>query len=262
MSHTRFKLGFVRHKKVYRLSDAAFRLWVSAMDHAREQLTDGALTDEDLDVVPHCPKRGPKRTKLVGELVAAGLWESYGTGWQVHDYLDWQDSANQVRTKLEQARERMRLVRANEVRTSKERSHEVALTDPSPTPDLESGSETGSGSDAGARGPTKCPLDLEVRAIKVGLIREMSEWAQEPETVILDCVREFVSYRTIGKGAKTLRMNWLLELREHIRRAKHNARLKAPGAADHAARTGHRGGPADAPIAPSPMLAMMPEGVR
>lgn len=153
MSHTRFALGFPRNRKVARLSDAAFRLWASAMDLAREQLLDGALIAADLDLVPRCPT-GKARTALVDELVNAGLWEKTTTGWQIHDYLDWQDSAAKVKQKQAAARERMRSVRennapgsrpvrANTERTAERTSGEVTPTYSSllnPDPDLPSGS--------------------------------------------------------------------------------------------------------------------------
>lgn len=124
MSHTRFALGFPAHKKIAGLSDAAFRLWVSAMDRARAQGTDGQLDELDLDLVAKCPPKGPKRTKLIAELVAAGLWEPTDGGWQIHDYLDWQDSSERVRTLRERARERMALVRANRKRTGEDGADE------------------------------------------------------------------------------------------------------------------------------------------
>lgn len=153
MSHTRFALGFPRNRKVARLSDAAFRLWVSAMDLAREQLLDGALIEADLDLVPRCPS-GKARTSLVDELVSVGLWERTETGWQIHDYLDWQDSAAKVKQKQAAARERMRAVRENSesgsrsVRANTERTAERTSREVTPTyssslstdPDLPSGS--------------------------------------------------------------------------------------------------------------------------
>jgi hypothetical protein len=120
MSYSRFALGFTRNRKVHSLSDAAFRLWVSAIDYAREQKTDGELTANDMDAVPRCPARGRKRDSIVAELVAAGLLEEDGDSWQLHDFHDWQDSAEQVSAKQAAARERMRRVRANRERTESE----------------------------------------------------------------------------------------------------------------------------------------------
>ena len=120
MSHTRFALGFTRNRKVFALSAEAFRLWVSAIDYAREQKTDGVLTEMDFDAIPKCPLRGTKRNAVRGEMVTSGLLEVHGETWVVHDYLHWQDSAEEVAAKQERARERMRSVRANSSRTNGE----------------------------------------------------------------------------------------------------------------------------------------------
>lgn len=114
MRYTRFELGFPRHRKVHPLSDAAFRLWVTAVDYAREQRTDGYIGPADLDALPRCPPGSKKRDALVKELTDRGLWEPAETGgWFIHDFLDWQDSAEQVAKARNSARERMRTVRAN-----------------------------------------------------------------------------------------------------------------------------------------------------
>lgn len=118
MRYTRFELGFPRHRKVHPLSDAAFRLWVTAVDYAREQRTDGYIGPADLDALPRCPPAGKKRDALVNELTGRGLWETAETGgWFIHDFLDWQDSADQVAKARDSARERMRTVRAHRVAT-------------------------------------------------------------------------------------------------------------------------------------------------
>jgi hypothetical protein len=153
MSHTRFALGFTRHRKVFALSDAAFRLWVSAMDHAREQGRDGAIEPMDLDLIPHCPPKGQRRTRAVDELVRTGLWDKTADGWQIHDYLDWQDSSVFVRTKRERARERMRAVRAN-TRVTKGEVRDGVSSSPSSSdpPSDVSGSEGAEGvGDGGAK---------------------------------------------------------------------------------------------------------------
>lgn len=145
MSHTRFALGFTRNRKVFLLSDGAFRLWISSIDHAREQATDGEITALDLDVIPRCPK-GKKRAKVVAELVACGLWETRGKSWQIHDFLDWQDSSKEVEEKKAAARERMRAVRANKSRTESEPAPNVPAKFASSSPEVRSGSGSGSGS--------------------------------------------------------------------------------------------------------------------
>jgi hypothetical protein len=112
VSNVRFALGFPRHKKIKRLSNDAFALWVTAMHHARDQGTDGFLDDIELNDVPRCPPRGAKRKALVTELVTARLWDVVDGGWQIHDYTDWQDSAEQVKVQRDAACKRARTYRA------------------------------------------------------------------------------------------------------------------------------------------------------
>lgn len=128
MRYSRFELGFTRNKKVHSFSDGAFRLWVSSIDHAREQKTNGKLDESDLDLIPCCPRDKESREALVNELVAKGGWEKTRTGWQVHDFLDWQDAAEVVEKKLADARQRMRSVRSNKTRTFDEQDANVRHT--------------------------------------------------------------------------------------------------------------------------------------
>jgi hypothetical protein len=137
MSHSRFELGFTRHRKVFRLSDAAFRLWASAIDYSREQRTDGVIEPADLVAIPR-GTAGSWKPAVAAELVTAGLWHKrVGGGWQIHDFLDWQDSSVEANRKREQARERMRRVRANSTRTNAEPSPTDRTRSPDPPPDSE-----------------------------------------------------------------------------------------------------------------------------
>jgi hypothetical protein len=120
MRHTRFELGFPRNRKVSRLSDAAFRLWTSAIDHAREQRTDGRIEPGDLLVIPRGGGAVSWKPSVVKELVDAGLWDTEKGGWKIHNFLVWQDSKAQVDRAREQARGRMANVRANRARGSPE----------------------------------------------------------------------------------------------------------------------------------------------
>ena len=117
MRYTRFELGFTRNKKVNALSDAAFRLWVSLIDYAREQLTDGEITPLDLNVIPHCPSDSKIRSELINQLTQNGLLDSkLIDGWKIHDFLDWQDSAEYVKERRDSAKKRMKLARGPIIR--------------------------------------------------------------------------------------------------------------------------------------------------
>jgi hypothetical protein len=98
---------FPSHRKIATLDDRAFRLYVSALCWSAENLTDGAIGEKELPLVAHI--RGVKATAQ--RLVDAGLWERTETGWQVHDFLDYQYSAEQVRAEREKNAERQRRFR-------------------------------------------------------------------------------------------------------------------------------------------------------
>jgi hypothetical protein len=110
----RFDDQFSIHRKVTGLSDAAFRLHVSAIFWCARNLTDGVVPEEDLEVV--CARvRTPQR--FVAELLKRGAWHEIGTechsedcpahpdndatngvtdGWVIHDYLEFQYSKERV----------------------------------------------------------------------------------------------------------------------------------------------------------------------
>jgi hypothetical protein len=169
LSHSRFELGFTRHRKVFRLGDAAFRLWASAIDYSREQRTDGVIEPADLVAIPR-GTAGAWKPAVAAELVAAGLWHKRdGGGWQIHDFLDWQDSSVEANRKREQARERMRRVRANSSRTNAEPSPTDRTRSPDPPSDSEV-SDPEATTDQRARDPES---PLQARA---------ASWLRDPQT--------------------------------------------------------------------------------
>jgi hypothetical protein len=76
------------HPKIVGLNDQAFRLWVWGLSYAQQHLTNGILTSEAL----------PARLKrFATDLVAKRLWDAQATGgFQIHDFLEWNDSRDVV----------------------------------------------------------------------------------------------------------------------------------------------------------------------
>lgn len=106
MPWVRFDDTFPVHRKVDGLSDTAFRLHVSAIFWCARNLTDGAVPEEDLELVT-ARVRAPAR--FATELVRRGLWHEAGhqcdsehcpkptdDGWVIHDYLAFQPSKDKV----------------------------------------------------------------------------------------------------------------------------------------------------------------------
>ena len=98
---------FPSHRKIALLSDRAFRLHVSAMCWCAENLTDGRISDRELALVTRV--RGVKATAK--QLEDAGLWDRTEDGWEIHDYLEYNQSREQVlieRKKNAERQERFR----------------------------------------------------------------------------------------------------------------------------------------------------------
>jgi hypothetical protein len=120
------------HPKVAGLSDAAFRVHVSALCYSARNLTDGFIGD-GLQKLYGWQRRAR-------ELVEAGLWEPEAGGHRIHDYLDYNPAASTVEEERAAARERMANARSNkrgsspDVRPNFERSSDNPL--PHPLPDV------------------------------------------------------------------------------------------------------------------------------
>jgi hypothetical protein len=84
---------FPSHRKIRLLTDRAFRLYVSGLCYASENLTDGLIPADELRIVADI-----KSSKAAAkELVERDLWELLDSGdFQIHDYLDFNPSAEQV----------------------------------------------------------------------------------------------------------------------------------------------------------------------
>lgn len=100
MSWARFDDRAPHHRKVKRLSDSAFRLWFTSICHCAEYLTNGRIDAADVADMPKAPT-GKKLAAAIAELVEAGCWDEVEGGWEVHDYLDWNPTADEVKAKRE-----------------------------------------------------------------------------------------------------------------------------------------------------------------
>lgn len=80
--------GLPENSKVVGLSDKAFRLYIEAICYCSRQQSDGRITDAAM--------RRMGRPRDAVECLEAGLFDQYGTGWEVHDYLRHQRSAEEI----------------------------------------------------------------------------------------------------------------------------------------------------------------------
>lgn len=124
------------HPKVRGLSDASFRLYICAICWSNLHMTDGKIPGAQLRFVSDV--RAPKQR--ADELVTAGLWDITDDGWQIHDYLEYQPSAEKVRRERVLKAERMDRWRSNRdasVDASQDASRDAAPipSHPIPSPD-------------------------------------------------------------------------------------------------------------------------------
>lgn len=98
---------FPEHRKIRRLTDAAYRLHDTALCYAAKDESDGFLEEGDIDEMQH----GKRLRKNIPALIDAGLWEVVDGGWLLHDFLDYNPSHGRQEAKRAAARERQQTYR-------------------------------------------------------------------------------------------------------------------------------------------------------
>jgi hypothetical protein len=99
MAWVKLATGFGRHPKVLAAGDAAAMAHLRAMCWAAEAGTDGRIPPEALPIIPATRKQAER-------LEEVGLWECNGNGWVIHDWRDFNVSAEQSKNAVALARER------------------------------------------------------------------------------------------------------------------------------------------------------------
>lgn len=110
VTDARFPERWLNDRRVLRLSNAGFRLFVTTLTWSVSNRTDGVLTDEDLKLF----HAGADRAD---ELARLGLWERDGDRWIITDFFTTQTTAAQLAGldhKRVQDRERKARQRARE----------------------------------------------------------------------------------------------------------------------------------------------------
>ena len=104
---------FPDHKKVAGLSDGAFRLHVAGICYCARHLTDGLIEAEE---VPRLVRK--YRKSSLDELIERGIWkaatiECAPVAYEIHDYLQWNDSRETVLERRERAKDRAKKSRSD-----------------------------------------------------------------------------------------------------------------------------------------------------
>lgn len=122
-------VGCVKWRRAIKLGGAdAILLWLAMKRYVAETLSNGFVPDDELDALPGAPER-PRdaltallecgKTKEDGSR-GAGLVDPHPHGWQLHDYLDHANSAEQEAVRRERERKRKADYRAG-LRTGQSR---------------------------------------------------------------------------------------------------------------------------------------------
>jgi hypothetical protein len=137
--------GFFRNPKTIAAGPQATLLYLAGLCYCQAGLTDGVIASDAMGLLA-AEARVPDWEPIADRLVAIGLWERRSGGYQVHDYLEYNPPAEQVKRDREAAAERMRRLRSGEPPANNSpRSPEVrpnisrsspspAHSRPSPTP--------------------------------------------------------------------------------------------------------------------------------
>jgi hypothetical protein len=204
---------FPIHRKVTRLSDAAFRLHVSAIFWCARNLTDGVVPEEDLDDVS-AQVRTP--TRFVPELLKRKLWHEPGEacpsemcpapsleGWVIHDYLDVQPSKEKVARRRKDNADRQRRYRERQQNETERRSRNndvgnasrnASLTPPRSRPGPE-GTRDGTGSQSSSRRNAPVWADDD-DSIDLGIVELLAELTGR-QIAILDAAA--IRQRILGR---------------------------------------------------------------
>jgi hypothetical protein len=112
MSWARLDDACTDHLKIRRAGTAGLALWTASIVWCSRHLTDGFIPADMLHDIWRPVGEAFDADAACARLVAAGLWDEVEGGWQVHDYLDYNPSREEVQAQRAQAADRQRRRRA------------------------------------------------------------------------------------------------------------------------------------------------------
>lgn len=97
------------HPKIIEAGDRAAWLFICGLCYCNEHATDGKI---DRRVLPALAPGVRSPEKLAERLVRVVLWEATNCGWLVHEYLEFQRSADEIKKHRAAAADRQRRSRS------------------------------------------------------------------------------------------------------------------------------------------------------
>lgn len=113
------------HPKLLRAGRDASWMWVQGLAYCSRNLTDGEIPREAVEGFA-----GRRSLQFAAQLVDVGLWKQTETGFRVHDYLDYNPSADQVAAKRKATTERVQNWKATHGHVGKKRTSNAATNAP------------------------------------------------------------------------------------------------------------------------------------
>jgi hypothetical protein len=211
--------GFAFHRKTVRAGNAALGLWVRAGSWCAQQLTDGHVPAEMVEVLG--------TQAQANRLVSAGLWFQVEDGYQFHEWTDSGRNPSRSEVLLRRKKEAEKKARAREANSGKAQVEAgcppgtasgvpggvpegVRSTTPLPSTPKETDSLRESG--PRKRG-TRLPADFTVTA-------EMVSWARSeaPDVDGRRATAAFIDHFQSAPGQKGVKRDWVATWRNWMRR--------------------------------------------
>ena len=98
MSWVRLDDKFFQHPKILAIPGGAKLLYLCSLTHCAANLTDGHIRHSSLPYIANTVGILPHELDaIVTALLTAGVWRSNAEGYEIHDYLDYNPSAAQLK---------------------------------------------------------------------------------------------------------------------------------------------------------------------
>lgn len=234
---------FPDHPKIIGLTDAGFRLHVTAIAWSNRHSTDGLLPRKAIPVLYGPGEGRPDLRGVVEELLEARLWDRNGDAFVIHDFLDYNPSRGDVVQKRELRSEAGRRggiasgitrggtkAEAKTKQTLKQkRSKAEAKSNPDPDPDPLPDPEPVPGREttASPKSPPGSPKPkaqasrgtrLRPDWVPTDALRAWAEHRGLTDEGLEKTLEVFRDYWVAQPGAKGVKLDWDATLRNWIRR--------------------------------------------